>query len=149
MKDLESKIKEAVEQSLPKQVGDVLQERLKRLEYLEDFTKKQVEIIDAKTESIVNLHKNLDKFKVLEKRIETLDSEEERLKLMVRDQRILELEYKLESEIQNKEFTKGIISSLVRNTEFRSTMFGSENRQDQNGYTSGYPTSETVTKSAE
>ena len=60
MKDLESKIKEAVEQSLPKQVGDVLQERLKRLEYLEDFTKKQVEIIDAKTESIVNLHKNLD-----------------------------------------------------------------------------------------
>ncbi len=121
-----------VEKNLPAQVGDVLKvtlDQAKKDAQLVELYRTQIKSFE---ETIREKNSIIDEFKKMETRNAALDVRENSIKEKERVFSILELEYKLASEKEKTEFTKSIAMGLVKNTEYRKTIFDSENSA---GYT--------------
>lgn len=130
----ELEIQEIIKKNLPQQVGEVLKVRL---EQAEKDTKKVIELeseianlkelIKSLTNELANYVKYNERNSKLDEREVFLDKRQHDLDLQI-------LQNKFESEKEKTEFAKSVALGLVRNTEYRKSIFGSEN---QDGYYSG------------
>lgn len=125
--DLNKELQELYEKHLPNQIGVALKRKLEQAEKdaAELSSLKQVhEKLQKENESLVNelkQHKSIDE-KLAE--IETKSKEvEEREKKIGID----ELKYQLAAEKEKTQFTRDVAMGLVRNVEYRKTIFDSEN----------------------
>ena len=132
---MKEEINELIRKHLPQQVGEVLRERLIKLEALEESYKKLEKIsftdqqkINRLTETNQKLRSDLDKAGCLKRR-------EEEVFLRERNQKIYELQIKLEASNKINEDYQHFINSLMRNTEYREKVykdFTEESRYDAN-----------------
>lgn len=125
----ELEIQEIIKKNLPQQVGEVLK---LRLEQAEKDAKKVIELENkiSQLEKTVNEKQSeLSSYKLLDERNSKLNEREELLNKKQHDLDLDILQHKLESEKDKSEFAKSVALGLVRNTEFRKSVFDSENQQ--------------------
>lgn len=146
-KDLEKDLSESIKKNLPSQVSDVLKEKLNQADidaalvislkiHLEETQKSENELIQK-----------LDEYKKLDDRNSKLDIREKELDYCERKQEIDKLTYQLSSEKDKTEFAKSIGLGLVRNIEYRKTIFDDERGSTGNLDQWGNPIYSNVTKS--
>ena len=127
MKTQEQGLQEVLKKNLPQHVGEALRERLEQADRdaSELATQKdRVKNLEAKEKDYLN---ELENYKQFDTRNALLEISKKELET---ERNILELEklkYQLQSEKDKTEFTKTVALGLVRNTEYRKTIFDSEN----------------------
>ena len=127
MEQLNKEIQEAITKNLPAQVGEALQQLLAKA------TKDAQELADAKryieqhgklsenlSNSVAELQTQLERHANIDDRLRELDEAK-------RDRKIFELETKLAAEQRVTHILDQTLSKLVRNIEYRNTLFGKEN----------------------
>lgn len=126
----EVEIKEAISKHLPQAVGDVLQERLKKADLDAQQIEKYRALLDEQRvihasdiKTIATLQEELQKHTALAKR-------EEAIAIRERNAEILELKTKLEAANANSVFARDVALGLVRNIEYRRSVFDSEDRSE-------------------
>ena len=123
---LDQDLKEAIGKHLPQAAGELLQERLKQAdadaatvvtqkERLDNLL-GQVRELEAKLRTV---NEELGKHKALDKREEEISARE-------RNAEIAMLRVQLEAANTNTQFAKDVALGLVRNTEYRRSVFDSE-----------------------
>lgn len=125
---MEKEIEEIIKKNLPAQVGEILKERLEKADgdaamvlYLQNRVVEQ-------DKEIQTLNKRILEYEKFDVRNAQLDSKENELKEIERNLKIVTLEYQLQSEKEKTDFSKNIALGLVRNVEYRKTIFDSENQ---------------------
>lgn len=140
--ELELKLQNAIKESLPQQVGEELKKVLEKAKKDEEDLKIARNSIICLEADVKSLKTEIEKYQKFDNRNAVLDAREKEINEKERSLKIEELEYKLNSEKEKTEFTKGVALGLVRNTEYRKTIFDSETPGgycDSNG-TWHYPT---------
>lgn len=132
---MEKQFKEIIEKNLPKQVGDTLR---KRLELCDDLEKKVVDLadeIEAMSDEIDKKSNEIREMNAVILKDNDLDAKEKRLNKVESELEIDKLSYQLESEKDKTIFAKEVALGLVRNTEYRRSVFDniSEPTLDQYG----------------
>ena len=125
----ELEIQEIIKKNLPQQVGDVLKVRL---EQAEKDAKKVIELEEKlkQFQTIINEKQSeLLAYKLCDERNLKLDEKEKVLNKKQHDLDLEILQQKFESEKDKSDFAKSVALGLVRNTEFRKSVFDSENQQ--------------------
>ena len=130
--ELELKLQNAIKESLPQQVGEELKKVLEKAKKDEEELRIAKNSIISLEADVKGLKDVLEKYKQFGNRNAALDAREKELNEKERSLKIEELEYKLNSEKEKTEFTKGVALGLVRNTEYRKDIF---NNKHQMGYT--------------
>ena len=124
----ELEIQEIIKKNLPQQVGDMLKVRL---EQAEKDAKKVIELEEKLKQfqtTINEKQSELSAYKLLDERNSKLDEKEQFLNKKQHDLDLEILQQKFESEKDKSDFAKSIALGLVRNTEFRKSVFDSENQ---------------------
>lgn len=127
MEQFNKEIQEAIAKNLPAQVGEALQQLLAKA------TKDAQELADAKLyiEQHGKLSENLsNRVAELQTQLERHSNIDDRLLELEeakRDRKIFELETKLAAEQRVTHILDQTLSKLVRNIEYRNTLFGKEN----------------------
>lgn len=121
--DLQLAITEAIEKSLPKQVGEVLQSELQELarlrveneKLLKEVTDRELLINDQRN-LLATQKEELAKHDDLDRRVKKIEEQENK-------QVIERLQYQLDAEKNKTEFAKDVSMGLVRNIEYRKNVF--------------------------
>jgi hypothetical protein len=130
----ELEIQEIIKKNLPQHVGDVLKVRL---EQAEKDAKRIIQLesnISQLEDSVKKQSVKLNEYELLNDRNSKLNEREVLLNKKQHDLDLEILQQKFENEKDKSEFAKSIALGLVRNTDFRKTVFDSENQQ---GYMQG------------
>ena len=143
MKELEKEIAEAIEKNLPAQVGKSLQERLKKVELLEDENESLRNRIKEVDLEVVKLNGVISKYSEQDQRNSTLEVRE---KVVEEKERRLEIELltlKVSEAEKRADMVSGFMSGLVRNSEFRREVVNSKSgsvpiSDGRGGYTTTY-----------
>lgn len=135
----EQEFQEVIKKNLPAQVGDVLKARLEQADRDANTIKTQDERIKELNQQVMKANELIENYKQFDKRNEALDGREKGLKEKEIIFEIEVLKYQLLAEKDKTEFSKNIALGLVRNTEYRKTIFDSETSgqpiTDGQGYT--------------
>jgi len=124
-------IKKIIENNLPEQVGNVLRKRLTKAEEDEIKVNIQREELVNKDKTIQDLQEKISNYKILDERNKKLEEREMVVKEKERNLEIGKLKYELDSEKEKTMFSKEVALGLVRNIEYRKSIFDNEN---QSGY---------------
>lgn len=136
---MENQIKEMeeiIKKNLPAQVGEVLSKELERLYKVETEHNYYKDIVSKNDVEIKELRSKLEEHRVLDAKLKTIEEAQEKLNNETRDLKVKILEYQLEAEKDKTDFTKNVALGLVRNTEFKKSIFDNEIQQpytDSNG----------------
>ncbi|OGB84453.1 hypothetical protein A3F66_07030 [candidate division TM6 bacterium RIFCSPHIGHO2_12_FULL_32_22] len=150
-----NEINELIKKSLPQQVGEQLRIRLEQADKDTLKVKQQEESLQNKNKTITELEKTISEYKKFDERNSKLEEREKKICEDELNFRVKILEYQLASEIDKTQFSKEVALGLVRNTEFKKSIFDSETMQpflDNNGnwqYPSPTSKSHIETKKAE
>mgnify|MGYP000898615246 CR=1 FL=1 len=125
---LQQEINEVIEKNLPQQVGKVLQEKLAKADKDANELETKKEVIKVLEARINELNSALCKHSDLDSKIKKNEDLERELSERERNFKIILLENKLEVEKEKSEFAKAIGLGLVRNLDYRKTIFDSENQ---------------------
>jgi len=123
---MKTEIEEIISKNLPAQVGDVLKQRLTQADALENEVKQLREYKISHEATIKGLRAEIDKYIAFDNRNSALDAREKELAQRELNLGLEILKYQLASEKEKTEFTKTVALGLVRNTEYRKTIFDSE-----------------------
>jgi len=127
--DLE--IQEIIKKNLPQQVGDVLKVRLEQAERDANLVVQLKNTISQLEDSVKKHLIRINNYELLNDRNSKLDEREVLLNKKQHDLDLEILQQKFENEKDKSDFAKSLALGLVRNTEFRKSVFDNEN---QNGY---------------
>lgn len=123
---MEAEFKAIIEKNLPAQVGDVLKKRLEQA----DSDASRVKSLDAalldRDQMIGRLSATIAEYKKLDERNAALEAREKACDTQERDLKVKTLEYQLQSEKDKTQFSKDVALGLVRNAEFRKSVFDNE-----------------------
>lgn len=137
--ELEKELQASIKKNLPQQVGDILKQRLEQADKdakkAEELASKLIE----RNKEVEELEETIRDYKQFDVRNGLLDSLEKEL-IRERDRLDIEkLTYQLQSEKDKTTFSQNLAMGLVRNTEYKKTIFDSESGgqpfTDGNGYT--------------
>lgn len=154
MSTLDQDIKDSIAKNLPAQVGDVLRERL------EKANQDAVRLADTlkRLDELRNTHDTLQRkhdaaLQDLTKHT-TLEQREAAVRESERDLRVKVAETELNAERRISNTLIDVLGKLVRNTEYRSRVFGNENIPVPGsaqcvGYAANVPVDRTTTSSQE
>lgn len=138
----EQEIQEVIKKNLPQHVGETLKQRLEQAD--KDAT--EVKTLKAQKEhlekEIKALQTEIEQYRNFDIRNGLLDLREKEIETEKRDLEVEKLKYQLQSEKDKTTFSQNLAMGLVRNTEYKKTIFDSENSGqpviDGQGY-SHYP----------
>lgn len=135
---MEAEIKAIIEKNLPEQVGDLLKQRLEQAETDAGIVKLQNEKLINKNATIAELENQISVYKKMDERNSLLEAREKLVNDSERGLKIATLEFQLLAEKEKTEFSKNVAMGLVRNTEYKRTLFDSQSEpcKDQYGNTS-------------
>lgn len=124
---MEHEFKAIIEKNLPAQVGDVLKKRLEQADKdAADLSTARKANEDA-VKKIDDLNKQIADYKKFDERNSALEAREKACEIQERDLKVKTLEYQLQSEKDKTVFAQGLALGLVRNTEFKRTVFDTKN----------------------
>lgn len=150
---LDAEILEILKKNLPQQVCGMVKDELEQMidlrkenEHLKGLTERQAEDLEMYRKLDMDAKKVREEQERLDKGHRLLAKEKADFE---RDKKVFELTIKLQAEESKVSHTRGVLDSLVRNTVFRKTVYGSQ--PDPNGGFSGATvgTSEDVMEHAE
>ena len=132
---MELEIKEIIAKNLPAHVGDVLKTRLEQADKNDIKIEVQTKELEAKDKTIRELEKTIRDYSALDQRNSQLSAREKEVEDKERDLKIKTLEYQLDSEKDKTKFSQDVALGLVRNSEYRRSLFDniSEPGKDQYG----------------
>lgn len=116
-------IKAIIEKSLPAQVGDVLKQRLEQAEKDAVKVRLQEEALQSKNAAIAKLEKQVADYKKMDERNAALEAREKAVTDGERNLKVSTLEFQLTAEKEKTQFSKDVALGLVRNTEYKKTVF--------------------------
>lgn len=131
---MEKEIKEIIEKNLPAHVGDVLQKRLTQADVDATTVKQQAAIIAINVKTIEELNARVKQEEELVSMRNNIAEREKTVAEKERVQEIANLQCQLAAEKDKSDFVKTLALGLVRNTEYRKTVFDNES---QAGYSNG------------
>lgn len=120
---IQKDIAKAIKKDLPNQVGEQLQELLAQGERDAKAVKDQADQINKRIIEEDKLRKKIDELLELKHRSSGLDSRESDLNDQEDNLKVAMLEVKLEEANKRADMVKDFTSGLVRNTEFKETVF--------------------------
>lgn len=134
---METEIKAIIEKNLPAQVGDVLKERLEQAEKDAVRVKQLEEQLGSRNQHVTKLETTISDYQKFDERNAALELREKNVGDAERNLKVATLEFQLVAEKEKTEFTKSVALGLVRNTEYRRTMYDNQNEpyKDQYGNT--------------
>ena len=127
MSTLEQELQESIKKNLPQQVGEVLKQRLEQADKDAKEVKTLFELTKQYKKETETLQQTIEGYKQFDTRNGLLDLAEKELEKERNKFEIEKLTYQLTAEKDKTEFSKSIALGLVRNTEYRKTIFDSEN----------------------
>lgn len=136
MKNQEEEIAEIIKKNLPAHVGEVLKERLEQADKDTVKLKQQETALAEKNNKITSLEKTIEEYKQFDTRNAAITDRENKVTEAERNLKIATLEFQLQSEKDKTTFTRDITLGLVRNIEYRKTIFDSQSingRYDDKG----------------
>jgi hypothetical protein len=123
---MENEFQEIIKKNLPAQVGEALKTRLE----IADSAEKQIPALMEQIEKLKTTVKDQDKRIISQNELdEKLHQQKTQAEQLLEDKRNLEVEklkIQLEAEKDKSEFSKSVALGLVRNQEFRRTVFDSK-----------------------
>lgn len=140
---MELEIQEIIKKNLPAHVGDVLKKRLEQADADASELKNYKEAVVSRDKTITEQQKKIEEYKQFDDRNIKLEAREKTVAEQERNLRISTLEYELKSEKEKTALITSVAMGLVRNTEYKRSIWDSER---QNPYQGGhgnmvYPTS--------
>jgi hypothetical protein len=143
-------IKEIIAKNLPAQVGEVLQLRLEQADRDANTVKNLTEIKSSNETTIRLQQSQIESYKQFDDRNAALDQREKDLVQREMNLGIEVLKYQLAAEKEKTQFTQSVAMGLVRNTEYKKTIFDSENKggfyDDKGNYIPPVNTSKSYTE---
>lgn len=140
---LKREIEESIAAHLPAQVGEVLKKRLEQADRAERELASTKSALDLSLDQITRLH---DEVATLKNRVSTEEKLAQIEKDLAERERNLQIEVlkiKLDASDQSAKFARDLAMGLVRNIEFRNSVFSSSSSSEpiiNNGYASGTAT---------
>jgi hypothetical protein len=127
---LENEMLEIIKKNMPEHVGSELKKLIEKGERDAQMAKDLESELTSACEELKDCRKELDSHVDLNKRFNYLESKEK--ELLDREIRleIQKLTHELQCEKEKVEFSKGVALGLVRNLDYRSSVFGSETGND-------------------
>jgi hypothetical protein len=134
---MEKEFKEIIEKNLPAQVGDVLQKRLAKAVEDEQTVKSLNTTLSFRNEEITKLSNRIEEYKKFDERNTQLTAREIAVGVAERNLQVERLKDQLAAEKDKTQFVREVTLGLVRNTEYRKSVFNNENKNvpDQYGST--------------
>lgn len=134
-----NEFEEVIKKNLPAQVGELLQKELKELHELRRQKKELEETIVQKNEIIAREYAKNSELQLLVKSKEELEEREKQLNLKEFELKLILMEKDLSCEKEKTALVSNTLNSLVRNTDFRKTIYGSKtdlgiSSNSNNGY---------------
>lgn len=123
---MEAEFKAIIEKQLPKQVGEVLQERLRKADEDEKALKEYITLCERRFDTIQEQERKIKEYQAFDNRNAALEAREKALADAERNLKIKELEYQLNTEKEKSSFCMDVTTKLVRNTEYKSSVFGTK-----------------------
>lgn len=124
--ELEKELNEVIKKNLPQHVGEALRERLEQA----DKDAKEVERLTSLNKTLTNDNARLvaESSKVYEQgqKYADLKSREKELADAIKFFEIEKLTVELAAERESKEFARNVALGLVRNTQYKETIFDTE-----------------------
>jgi len=124
--ELEEEIRLAIEKSLPKTTGEVLTKRLKEGEDAERALKTAKETNDHLRKQLSEAETKISKYQEFDIRNTEMDAREKSLQETERMLEIEKLKYELACEKDKTEFSKNVALGLVRNVQYRNSVFSND-----------------------
>lgn len=128
-------IQKIIEENLPKQVGEVLQQRLVKVEKIEIENKNLLVQLQERKDKERELRKQLEELKAYKSKESYLNKLKEDLLEKERNLEVEKLKYQLQSEKDKTQHSKEIALGLVRNLEYRSNIYKNTNGSDYDSQT--------------
>lgn len=123
----EQEFQEVIKKNLPQQVGEVLKGRLEQADKDASEVKRLNVLLNKCADDKANLEERIEKYQQFDTRNSLLEAAEKQLETERNKFELEKLSYQLAAEKDKTEFTKSVALGLVRNTEYRKTIFDSEN----------------------
>lgn len=121
--ELNKKIQAAIKESLPSQVGEELQKLLEQGKTDAQTVKTLTANGEKNTQTISELNARISEYQKLDERNSQLEAREKAAEELERKIQIEKLTYQLTAEKESKEFAKSVSLCLVRNIEYRRSLF--------------------------
>lgn len=126
--ELEKELNEIIKKSLPQHVGETLRERLEQADKDAEENKKLKEEHQKLKSELSEKNSIIEGYKKFDERNKDLNRREKELEAGLIKLEIETLKYQLETEKEKTDFTKSIALGLVRNTQYKKTIFDTENK---------------------
>lgn len=134
--DINKQITEAIEQNLPKAVGDTLRKRLDLIDSLEKEKEETANLNVRLLEDLEKLKSYRDIDQTLKSKEATLIADRKKMDEEAVRAEVTLLQKELEYVKGSRAEIKDLVSSLFRNLEFRKAVYGTQPFQSADGYVS-------------
>lgn len=122
----EQEIQEVIKKNLPQHVGETLKTRLEQADKDAKSVKELTVRIDTLNQEVMKANEKIETYKEFDLRNGLLDSREKELETEKNKIELEKLKYQLQSEKDKTAFSQNLAMGLVRNTEYKKTIFDSE-----------------------
>lgn len=126
--NMELEIQEIIKKNLPQHLGDILKTRLEQADKDAEKIIKLNSEIDILQKEILDKNLIIENYKKNDSFYLQINEREQHLNKLQYDLELTILKEKLNSAESKSEFAKSVALGLVRNIEFRKTVFDSENQ---------------------
>lgn len=127
MTNTKAEIQAIIKKNLPQEVGDVLKQRLEQADEDASNIIKLKEQLDVRNLLILKFEQEIKIYQAFDTRNITLESREKAVDDKERSVLLETLRYQLASEQDKTTFAKSVALGLVRNTDFKTSVFSNEN----------------------
>lgn len=134
---MEQEIKDIISKNLPAHVGDVLKKRLEEADADKNEKEKLKASLLEKIKEVDRLGELIKVYQKNDDRNAALSIREAAVETAERNFKIATLEAQLAAEKDKTEFAKAVGLGLVRNIDYRKTVFGSQNLPETTSYAGG------------
>jgi hypothetical protein len=122
-----SEFEEIIKKNLPAQVGEVLKKRLEQAEADANQVKNLEAQLVSRNNHVTGLEAKINEYKKLDERNAGLEAREKKVEIDERDLKVKTLEVQLGAAQNNSQFAKDVALGLVKNVEYKRSVFGTEN----------------------
>jgi hypothetical protein len=142
---MELEIKDIIAKNLPAHVGDVLKQRLEQADKDAANLKEALEKVSNLSKELAEAKIQLNKHDTISNRIGELEAYEKAIDLKERNIELDILKRQLAIEKEKTDFTQSIALGLVRNIEYRNTVYHNSSAPFVDGH--GYKSTENTSSS--
>lgn len=128
--ELLKKINDSIKEHIPSQVGEELQKLLAKGKADAEEVKSLSIANENNRKTINELNDTISQYKKLDERNSQLEIREKAAEELERKIQIEKLTYQLAAEKESKEFSKSVALGLVRNVEYRRSLFDNTTEPD-------------------